>query len=167
MSVRGDRLPPERTLLGIIDRQARRAVGEAQQALAPIVTAQTPRKSGAVAGALRPRVSRTATGAAVTVAPPRGRLHGGSYATVADVMRWVQRGTGIRRQGPGGKRRIRSSRIPPRRLALPGGKKVWSVAGQRANPFMGRIQTLGTPRVQAALEQGARDAARAIEREVS
>lgn len=163
MSIKANRPPAERTLLGAIDTQARRTVAQARAEIGPLVARETPRSSGRTAAALRPRVSKTPTGAALTIGAPKGKPHSGN-ATIADVVRWVNRGTGTLRAGPGPKRRIRSSRRPPRRLVLPGGKKVWSVRGQRANPFLGRIQTLGTPRVQRAFEHGATQAARAIEK---
>ena len=162
MSVKANKPPTERTLLGVLDVQARRAVDGARQDVAMVVTAHTPRRSGRMAQALAPRVARTATGQALTVRAPRGARHG-SGATIAQVVRWVTSGTGLHRQGGGPKRRIRSRRGP---LGLPGGRKVWTVAGQKPNPFMGRIHTLATPRVQRAFEQGARHAARAVERQV-
>lgn len=166
MSITGDKLPAAATLLGVIDTQARKTVAAARDEIAPLVARETPRKSGATAAALRPRVSRTATGAALSVGASRGAMHG--KVRVAQVVRWVTRGTGVHRTSPGGsKRRIRSNRRPvPRRLILPGGRKVWSVAGQKANPFIGRIQTLGTLRVTRVFQHGAQEAARAVERSV-
>lgn len=164
MSIQGKQLPSERTLLGVIDTQARTTAQKAAREIAPIVSRETPHKSGATAAALRPRVSRTSTGAAITVAPPRARRHPGSKATVAQLIRWVTRGTGALREGAGPKGRIRSSRRPPRRLVLPGGARRWSVKGQKPNPFTGRIQAAGTLRVERAFAEGARAAARAAER---
>jgi hypothetical protein len=150
-------------MLGVIDAQARLAVKGAQQDIAPIVAREVPRKSGKTAAALRPRVSRTATGAALIVAAPRAKVHDGQ-ATIADVVRWVNRGTGLYRDTPGPKKSIRSSRRPPRRMTLPGGMKRWTVKGQRPNEFMARIRALGTPRFEAACQTGAQDAARSAER---
>lgn len=159
-------MPSERTLLSAIDVQARRTVDNAKQALAPIVAREVPRgRTSKVAAALRPKVSRTQTGAAVTISAPRGRVHSGQ-ATIAEVVRWITRGTGIYRQGGGARRRIRAKRLG-RRMILPGGRAVWSVKGQRPNPFLDRIEAVGTLRVQRIFEQGARDAARAVERSLS
>jgi hypothetical protein len=166
VSIRADKLPPAQTLLGVIDVGARKAVALAQEEVAPVVAREVPRKSGKTAAALRPRVSRTATGAALSVRAPRGKLHG--HVTIAEVVRWVNRGTGLYRTAglyvqPA--RLIRSSRRPlPGRMTLPGGAKRWTVKGQHPNPFMARILSLGTPRVQSAAERGAKDAARAVER---
>lgn len=166
MSIHEDgKMPSEATLLSVIDTGARKTMATARDAIAPIVSREVPKASGKTAAALRPRIARTSTGAALTVGAPRGKRHDGS-ATIADVVRWVQRGTGLYRTTPGPKRRIRSKRFPRRRLILPGGRKVWSVKGQHPNPFMQRIEQLGTPRVQKVCEEGARDAARAVERTV-
>lgn len=164
MSVKADKMPAARTLLAAIDTTARQTVQKAGREVAPIVARETPHKSGQTAIALRPRVRRTPTGAALVVAPARGRRHANSKATIAQVVRWVQSGTGVKRVGGGAKARIRSNRRPPRRLILPGGKKVWTVAGQDPNPFMGRIQAAGTLRVARVYRDGAADAARAVER---
>lgn len=164
MSVKSEKLPPARTLLGVLDAQARASVQHARRDVARIVATETPRKSGQTAAGLRPRTSKTKTGAALTVRPPRGRAHG-SGASLADVVRWVNRGTGLHRSGPGPKARIRAKRrIPPKRMILPGGRAVWSVAGQRPNPFMARIRQRGTPVVQRAFTAGAARAARTVER---
>lgn len=157
-------MPTERLILSVIDASARRTAQAARMELAPVVSGQTPHgRTGATAAALAPRYSRTRTGHAVTVASPRGRRHPSGNATIAQVVRWVNTGTGVRRKGPGPKTRIRSSRRPPRPLRI-AGREVWTVAGQRPNPFMDRIQTIGTIRVQRAYNQGARDAALAVER---
>jgi len=168
VSVREEnQLPPESTLLGVIDTGARNAMKMAQQAVSPVVTREVPRRSGRTAAALSPRVYRTSTGAALLVAPPRGKMSG--KVRISQVVRWVNRGTGLYRTTgldvqPA--RRIRSKRIPPRRLILPGGRKVWSVKGQHPNPFMARIMELGTPRVQKACEDGAVETARTVEEAV-
>lgn len=163
MSVSEGKPLPVATMLGAIDAKARQAVTVAKQAVSPIVAHEVPKRSGKTAAALRPRISRTATGVALTVSAPRGKAHGGQ-ATIADVVRWVNRGTGLYRDTPGPKRQIRSSRHPPRRMTLPGGRKRWTVKGQHPNEFMARIRQLGTPRVQQAFEQGAKNAARDVER---
>jgi hypothetical protein len=169
MTVVSETLPSERTLLGALEAEARRAVTRAQQELAPIVVRETPRWSGTTASALRPKVRRTATGAALVIQAPRGARHP-SGATVAQVMRWVTSGTGLYREGPGPKAPIRAKRgvrgnlLRRRAMILPGGKRVMSVRGQRPNPFIDRIRHIGDLRVTRTFEDGARQAARAVER---
>lgn len=162
MSVTGKPLPSEKTLLGTVDVAARQTANHAKEALGPIVSRETPHKSGQTATALRPRIGKTATGVSISVAPPRGRRHGN--VSIAQVVRWVTRGTGVNRSVGGPGRRIRSNSRPPRPMILPGGKSYWTVAGQKPNPFMGRIEALGTLRVQSAFQRGATDAARAVEK---
>jgi hypothetical protein len=164
MSVTGEKLPPARTLLGVLDAAARDTVRQGRDLVAPIVATETPRDTGKLAAAMRPRVARTAAGYSVTVRAPRGKPHDQS-ATMAQVARWVNRGTGMYRVGGGPKRPIRA-RNPLRRMTLPGGKRVFKVNGQRPNPFIGRIEQRATPRMQRLFTDGARDAARRIERTV-
>jgi hypothetical protein len=169
VTVKAKKLPAPQTLLAVFDDEARKAGEHAREQIAPIVSRETPRKRGVTAAALAPRVRRTPTGVALTVGAPRGKMHP-SKARIAQVVRWVNRGTGLYRTTgldvePA--RPIRSNRFPRRRLILPGGRKVWSVKGQHPNTFMERIETLGTLPVEEAFEKGARDAARAIERVIS
>lgn len=163
MTVTGKKLPAERVLLAAIDAHARETVKAAKSEIAPIVSRETPRHSGRTAAALQPRMSRTATGAALSVGAPRGKRDG--KVTIAQVVRWVNRGTGLERTtgvDVSPRRRIRSNRMPPRRLVLPGGRKVWSVRGQKANPFMDRIRTTAGQRVEARFQQGARELGRVV-----
>jgi len=162
MSVHQDkRIPEPQTILSALDTQARATMKLAQEQVSSIVSQETPRKSGETAAALRPRVSRTATGAALSVGPPRGKRHGN--VTVAQVVRWVNRGTGIYREGPGSKRKIRAKN-PLRRMNLGNGVERRSVKGQHPNQFMTRIRERGTLRVEELAKQGAQDAARVVER---
>jgi hypothetical protein len=162
VSVHVDKRPPNpATILTAIDNEARASMKAAQQDIAPIVSQETPRHTGELARALSPRISRTATGAALTVGPPRGRRHGN--ITVAQLVRYITHGTGTRREGPGPKHRIRAKN-PLRRMNLGNGVERWSVKGQRPDDFMARIERRGTPRVEAAAEQGAQKAARTVER---
>lgn len=168
MSIKAEKIPPARTLLGVLDAQARETVGQARRVVKPIVTAQTPRHSGATAKALQPRVSRTKTGAALNVRAPRGRRHP-SGATIAQVVRWVNRGTGLFREGAGAKAPIQPKGARARRRGATlsvYGRPYRSVKGQKPNKFMDRIERQGTPKVRRAFEQGARRAARAVERQV-
>lgn len=168
MSVKAEKIPPARTLLGVLDAQARETVNVAKRVVTPIVIAQTPRHSGATAKALQPRVSRTKSGAALNVRAPRGRRHP-TGATVAQVVRWVNRGTGLLREGPGVKARIRPkgamARLRGKRLNVYG-RYYRSVKGQKPNEFMDRIKQQATPRVEREFERGAQRAARAVERQV-
>lgn len=167
MTVIAERMPTERTLLTVVDEEARSTVKKAQSAMAPVVTAETPRASGATAGALAPRVGRSGTGHSLTIAAPRGRVHPRSStgATIAQVIRWVTRGTGLERVGPGAKSRIRGQRVGFRREPLSVyGRAYSSVRGQKANPFMSRISAAGSLRVEPLLIAGAQEAARALER---
>lgn len=163
MTVTGKPLPPTLTFLSAVDEHARSTMKDAERDIAPLVAGLVPRgRTGKVAGALRPRTTRTARGAQISVGAPRGKAHN-NYATIAEVVRWVNRGTGIHRAGPGGKRRVRSS-IPGRKMILPGGAQRTTVAGQRPNPFMRRISDAVTPRFERAAADGARRLGRVIER---
>jgi hypothetical protein len=164
MSVHVDKPPPNpATILSTLDVQARETMKVAQADVATVVSSETPHSSGETARALAPRLSRTSTGVALLVGPPRGKRHGN--VTVAQVVRWVTHGTGELREGPGPKRRIRAKN-PLRRLKVGRGVARYSVKGQRPDHFMARIEQRGTPRVEAAAERGAQNAARALERVV-
>lgn len=170
MTIIAEHMPTEKTLLSVVDGEARETANKAKAAVAPVVASETPRKSGATAAALRPRVTRTGTGHAVTVAAPRGRKHprGRQGQTIADVIRWVTRGTGLLRTGGGPKARIQGAKLGwsqgRRRGSLSVyGKQYDSVEGQEANPFMDRIAVAGSTRVEPILIAGASEAARALE----
>ena len=164
MSVHVDKPPPNpATILSTLDSQARETMKVAQADVATVVSSETPHSSGETAAALRPRITRTSTGVALLVGPPRGKRHG--KVTVAQVVRWVSRGTGIYREGPGPKHRIRAKN-PLRRMKVGRGVERYSVKGQRPDHFMDRIELRGTPRVEAAAQRGAENAARALERVV-
>lgn len=164
MSVQGGKLPQPETLLSAIDLEARATVKRAQEEIAPIVASETPKgRTGRVARAMRPRVSRTATGAALLIAPPKKEAHD-QWATIAQVVRWVTRGTGLEREGPGSKNWVHAKRWNyGERMTLPGGKKRWRVKGQKANPFVARIYSRADPIVKRTFTEGATTAARAVE----
>lgn len=162
--ISGDRIPAEQTLLGVIDAQARKTVADARGDIATIVTGEVPRRSGRTAAALRPRISRTATGSAITVRAPRGTIHSGK-ATIAQVVRWVNRGTGVHRTG-GGRAPVPIRATTPNGRLKVFGREYWSVQGQRPNPFMDRIKRTADPRVERAFTRAAVDAARAAERRI-
>lgn len=164
MSVHVDKPAPNpATILSTLDTQARETMKVAQADVASVVSQETPRHGGETAAALAPRITRTSTGVALRVGPPRGKRHGN--VTVAQVVRWVNRGTGIYREGPGPKHSIRAKN-PLRRMKVGRGVERFSVKGQHPDHFMDRIERRGTPRVQAAAERGAENAARALERVV-
>jgi len=153
-------MPPPQTVLSAIDREAKVTMQRAREEIAPIVSQETPRKSGRMAEALRPRIGRVKTGYALTVGAPRGARHGN--VTVNQVAIFVTRGTGLYREGPGGKHKIRAKN-PLRRMKLPNGRWVWSVRGQHADHFITRIADMGTPRVERTAIDGAYAAARNVE----
>ena len=154
-------LPPPQTVLSAIDREAKATMQRAREDVAPIVSRETPRRSGRMAEALRPRIARVKSGYALTVGAPRGARHGN--VTVNQVVIFVTRGTGLYREGPGPKHKIRASH-PFRRMRLPNGRWVWSVKGQHADHFIARIADMGTPRVERIAIDGAYVAARNAEK---
>jgi hypothetical protein len=139
------KLPPARTIIGAVDQASKDTMQQARREVLPIVMSETPRKRGIVAQDLRPRTSQTKSGRRLTVGATRRKRHD-SYATIAQVMRWVQRGTGVRRDGPGAKNRVRPkgalNRLRGASLSVYG-RQYSSVAGQRPNPFMARIAKRG------------------------
>lgn len=168
MSVTGKDLPKEAVILATLDKASHQAIERARSDLAPIVTSQVPRgRTGSLEHALEPRAQKTPWGSALVVGPRRGAHHA-SGPTIAQVVRWVTRGTGLERQGPGAKAPLHSPRwLYGAEMILPGGKARLTVRGQKANPFLERIRSIGTPRVERALKQGAEDAARLLARKVA
>lgn len=163
MTVTGKPMPPAQTILTAIDEHAQATMKAAERELGPVVAGLVPRgRTRKLADGLRPKTTRTARGTQISVQAPRGKAHD-RYATIADVVRWVNRGTGIHRAGPGAKRRVRS-RVPGRKMTLPGGAQRTTVAGQRPNPFMARIVDVATPRIERATAAGARGLDRVIDR---
>lgn len=154
-------MPDPRTILGVLDTNAKRALGEAKAIVLPLAKQEAP---GGLGDALTGSVRRTATGYRATIAPPRRKPYGPTGATGAQVVRWVSSGTGLLRKGPGAKRRItgRNGVLTP--MTLPGGWRVRSVKGQKPNPFIARAETRAMAPVQRALEVGAQRAADALRR---
>jgi hypothetical protein len=141
-----------------IDEGAQAAMTEASGAVRPIIVRLTPRRSGRLAEALQPRVTRSKRGIVMTVGARPGARHGN--VSVSDVVRFVTRGTGLyRTTGP--RHVIRGRRREP--LKLPFGPR-WTARGQRPDPFITRIEIEATPRVEAIARKAAEDAARAAER---
>jgi hypothetical protein len=130
------RLPAPRAVRGALDHAARDATKAAAAAALPVVRDAAP---GGLGGAMSVTMRQTQAGHVATVGPsPRKRYKGG--ASGAQVTRWVTRGTGVYRAGPGRKRPITSKRGVLGTMTLPGGIQVRSVKGQRPNPFMARAK---------------------------
>lgn len=167
MSVTGKPLPAATVILAAVEKGAKRSIEKARNELAPVVASQVPRgRTGSTQAALQPRVQKTPWGSSLVVGPRRGAHHA-SGPTIAAVVRWVTRGTGLHREGPGAKFPIHAKRwLYGEKMILPGGAKRMTVKGQHANPFLDRIRRLGTPRVERALQAGAQETARRVEREL-
>ena len=164
MTVIAERVPSERTLLTVVDTVARKTANDAKKAMEPVVSGTVPKHRGATAAAMRPRVSRTATGHSLTIGPARGKRHP-TGPTIAEVVRWVNKGTGLHRTGGGPKAKIHASGPFYRRGTLSVyGRQYRSVRGQRPNPFMDRIRAAGAARVDPILAAGAQVAARELEK---
>jgi hypothetical protein len=149
------KMPEPRKIIGTIDAHARTAVKAAGEAALPIVRAEAP---GRLGRAFEASVRKTPTGQRVTVAPMTRKRYGSGVATGVMVVRWVTRGTGLYRQGPGRKRKITSRRGVLGTMTLPGGRVLRTVKGQHANPFVARAE----PRAAAAADRAIRaDAVRA------
>lgn len=165
MTVKANPLPIGR-MLRALDEEAQATMRRARKDIAPIVAREVPRASGRTARALRPKTSRTKTGTALTVRAGRTR-HG--KATVAQVVRWVNRGTGLfRTTGTGSDGTLTGVIRSPRgnAMVLPGGKRRRTVKGQRPNPFMVRINQTASPRVRRITDDGARRTGPRVAKEI-
>ena len=148
------------TILTVLDTAAKdaatRAAALAQQELRDEAPQGPTRK---LRENLVGRATKTATGYTVTVGVKRAAMHD-QNVTVAQVARWVQRGTGLRRRGPGPKAPIHAKHHRlGRRMVLPGGKRRWKVKGQHPNPFMQRAKARLDPRVADIIRDAASRAA--------
>lgn len=153
------RMPSSRQIMGVMDAHARIAVTEAKNVVVPVVKAEAP---GGLGAAMTGSVRKTPTGFRLVVqAAPRKKYRQGS-ATGAQVVRWVNRGTGVYRKGPGAKRRIASKTGGP--MTLPGGRAVLSVKGQKPNEFIARGKRRADPMAREQLREGARQAANELRR---
>ena len=149
-------MPRPGQILTALDAQAKIALTEAKEIVKPLIEQEAPGELGA---AMTASTRRTATGYRTTVQAPRKKTYRGGDATVASVVRWVNKGTGIYRDGPGPKKRITGKVGRKRLLRLPGGHEVRSVRGQKPNPFIARAEIRAAGPVRVALEAGARRAA--------
>lgn len=154
-------LPVPRTILGVLDEEARHAMRAAVDETRRTLASEAP---GHLGEAMTGSVRKTDTGYRATVQSPRKKRYPPGEATVAQVVRWVNRGTGLLREGPGPKRRITGRRGVLRPMVLPGGRKVRSVKGQKPNPFIARTETRAEPLARHAIEDGARKAADRLRR---
>lgn len=155
-------MPDPNRILHVLDDHAKDAVTAAKDIVVPLAKAEAPGRLGDV---ITGSVRKTPTGHRAVVQPAkRGQRYRNSDATVAQVVRWVNRGTGIYRQGPGPKRPITGKRGVLRPMTLPGGRRVRSIKGQKPNPFIARAETRALAPVERALRAGAERAAQALRR---
>ena len=159
--VTGRGLPAPARILDVLDDHAKQAAKEATDVTRTQLRAQAPGKLGA---AITGSVRKTPTGYRAQVAPPRRKRYPPGEATVAQVVRWVNRGTGIYRDGPGRKRKITSKKGVLRPMILPGGRRVRSIKGQKPNPFLARVEQRAAPLVRTAFEATGRKAADQLRR---
>lgn len=154
-------IPAPATILGVLDAHARDAISDARNVTKPILEAEAP---GGLGRAMTATVRKTPTGHRMTMQAPRARRYPPGEATVAQVARWVNRGTGIHRKGPGPKRPITGRLGVLRPMTLPSGRRMRSVKGQKPNPFIARAETRAEPLARIAIEAGARRASAALRR---
>lgn len=155
------KMPEPRKIMGTLDAHARTAVKAAGEAALPIVQAEAP---GRLGRAFETSVRKTPTGQRVTVAPQTRKRYGSGTATGVQVVRWVTRGTGLYRQGPGRKRKITSKRGVLGTMTLPGGRVLRTVKGQHANNFVARAEPRAAAAADRAIRAGAEHAASELRR---
>lgn len=154
-------MPQPGRILGVLDAHAKLALTETKNIVLPLTRGEAP---GGLGSEIRGAVRKTPTGYRATIAPPRRKRYKDGEATVAQVARWVSRGTGIYRKGPGRKRPITGKRGVLRPMTLPGGRRVRSMKGQRPNPFIARAEAKALVPVERAIRGGAERAAQALRR---
>lgn len=137
----------------ILDKEGGKALRAGARAALRVVQSDAPGSFGTSEG-LRTTTRKTQDGHEARVAPARGR---------AQILRWVNRGTGLLREGPGPKRSITASR-PFRKMTLPGGAKRLRVKGQAPNPFMERNRARAAAAASAAIAAAGRQAADRLRR---
>lgn len=145
-------MPTQRAVRGALDKATRDAARDAGRAALTIVKNEAP---GGLGSAIALQVRETSDGHSATVGPPKSKRYGTGGASGAQVVRWVTRGTGIYRKGPGRKHPITSKRGVLGTMTLPGGTRVRSVKGQRPNPFMSRASDRATAAAKRAAHRGA------------
>ena len=154
MKVTG-KMPTQRAVRGVLDKATRDATKDAGKAAQMVVKNVAP---GGLAAAIELQVKQTTDGHMATVGPSKNKRYKGG-ATSAQITRWVTRGTGVHRKGPGRKRPITSKRGVLGTMTLPGGIRVRSVKGQRPNPFISRASDRATAAAKRAAHKGADHAA--------
>jgi hypothetical protein len=152
-------MPRPGEIIGVLDTYAKIAAVEARMIVKPLVEAEAP---GGLGKAMTASVRPTATGYRIAVQSPAKKHYKSGEATIASVVRYVNRGTGIYRVGPGTKKKIEGKVGKRKLMRLPGGRDVRYVKGQRPNPFLARAETRATGPVAVALENGAHAAAAAL-----
>ncbi len=145
--------------MSVMDAHARFAAVEARNVVVPVVKAEAP---GGLGAAMTGSVRKTPIGHTLIVQASPRKSYGKGSTTGAQVVRWVNRGTGIYRKGPGTKQRISSKSGGP--MILPGGREVMSVAGQRPNEFIARAKRRADGPAREQLREGARQAANELRR---
>lgn len=153
------RLPDEQTILTVLDDAARSALVDVGELVDQAIHAEGPRRTDALVDGFITTPTKTPEGHRLRVRPSPRKRHG--KATVAQVARWVNRGTGTLRVGPGPKKRI-VSRQPGLAMQVGSGVARRSVAGQAANPFVERADDRTSIAAQVRIEQGADLAAWAL-----
>lgn len=153
------KMPRPRAVRGALDKAARDTVRDVAAAVLPIVRSEAP---GRLGEAMTTTVRQTPEGHTATIAASPRRRYGSSGATGAQVVRWVTRGTGLYRQGPGRKRKITSKRGVLGTMTLPGGLRVRTVKGQHSNPFVARAEQRAKGAAERAMKHGAERTADAL-----
>lgn len=152
-------MPKPADVLRTLDKQARASMRESTRVVLPLARQEAP---GGLGQALEATVRKTEHGYRATVGPPARKQYRG--ASAAKVVRWVTRGTGIYRTGPGPKRKITSKRGVLGTMVLPGGTRVRTVRGQHPNPFIARAEQRSREPIERALREGAQRAAEELRR---
>jgi hypothetical protein len=156
------KVPAPRTILATLDEHAKIALRDtATRVVLPIAREEAP---GGLGAALTSTVRRTETGYRATIQASPRKAYKGGRATGAQVVRYVTRGTGLYREGPGPKKKITSRRGVLGTMILPGGRRVRTVRGQHSNPFVARAEERARQPVRHSLEQGARAAGEHLRR---
>lgn len=150
-----------RIALEALEARGREALREATtHEVLPAARDEAP---GQLGEALTVSVRKTSEGVRATVQASPRKVYRGGPATGAKVVRWVTRGTGVYRAGPGPKRPITSKRGVLGTMVLPGGQRVRSVRGQHPNPFLARADERTRDAVTRTLREGVARAARDLQ----
>jgi hypothetical protein len=146
--------PAPSTVLSVLDIEGQKSMRSVRVYVVPVVRTMAPKLSGDLAGGINGRVTKQKDGYRLQIRPSRGQ---------GKKMRWVTRGTGVYREGPGPKAPITPKR-PGGELTLPGGRKYASVKGQKPNDFMARADRQTRRRAEILIRQGATNAVKVLSR---